>query len=104
MIPREQFQAEDGIRDDVESRGLGDVYKRQAQEEEFSLELRNRDRERKLIKKIEKTLKKVEDEDFGYCESCGVEIGIRRLEARPTADLCIDCKTLAEIREKQMAG
>ncbi|MEW7950737.1 TraR/DksA C4-type zinc finger protein, partial [Enterobacter hormaechei subsp. xiangfangensis] len=48
--------------------------------------------------------KKVEDEDFGYCESCGVEIGIRRLEARPTADLCIDCKTLAEIREKQMAG
>ncbi|MFY8727794.1 TraR/DksA C4-type zinc finger protein, partial [Klebsiella pneumoniae] len=59
---------------------------------------------RKLIKKIEKTLKKVEDEDFGYCESCGVEIGIRRLEARPTADLCIDCKTLAEIREKQMAG
>ncbi|VFS71996.1 DnaK suppressor protein [Kluyvera cryocrescens] len=60
-----------------------------AQEEEFSLELRNRDRERKLIKKIEKTLKKVEDEDFGYCESCGVEIGIRRLEARPTADLCI---------------
>ena len=51
-----------------------------------------------------KTLKKVEDEDFGYCESCGVEIGIRRLEARPTADLCIDCKTLAEIREKQMAG
>jgi DnaK suppressor protein len=77
---------------------------RAAQEEEFSLELRNRDRERKLIKKIEKTLKKVEDEDFGYCESCGVEIGIRRLEARPTADLCIDCKTLAEIREKQMAG
>ena len=63
-----------------------------------------RDRERKLIKKIEKTLKKVEDDDFGFCESCGVEIGIRRLEARPTADLCIDCKTLAEIREKQMAG
>ena len=53
---------------------------------------------------FEATLKKVEDEDFGYCESCGVEIGIRRLEARPTADLCIDCKTLAEIREKQMAG
>lgn len=81
-----------------------DPVDRAAQEEEFSLELRNRDRERKLIKKIEKTLKKVEDRDFGYCESCGVEIGIRRLEARPTADLCIDCKTLAEIREKQMAG
>lgn len=75
-----------------------------AQEEEFSLELRNHDCERKLIKKIEKTLKKVEGEDFGYCESCDVEIGIRRPEARPTADLCIDCKTLAEIHERQVAG
>ncbi|MFP3019269.1 MAG: RNA polymerase-binding protein DksA [Arsenophonus sp.] len=81
-----------------------DPVDRAVQEEEFSIELRNRDRERKLIKKIEKTLKKVDDEGFGYCESCGIEIGIRRLEARPTADLCIDCKTLAEIREKQMAG
>ena len=78
-----------------EAANFPDPVDRAAQEEEFSLELRNRDRERKLIKKIEKTLKKVEDEDFGYCESCG---------ARPTADLCIDCKTLAEIREKQMAG
>jgi DnaK suppressor protein len=76
---------------------------RAAQEEEFSLELRTRDRERKLIKKIEKTLLKL-DEDFGFCEACGVEIGIRRLEARPTADLCIDCKTLAEIKEKQLVG
>ncbi|HHT7698283.1 TPA: RNA polymerase-binding protein DksA [Pasteurella multocida] len=74
------------------------------QEEEFSLELRTRDRERKLLKKIENTLKKLETGDFGYCDSCGIEIGIRRLEARPTADLCIDCKTLAEIREKQMVG
>lgn len=84
-----------------EAANFPDPVDRAAQEEEFSLELRNRDRERKLIKKIEKTLKKVEDEDFGYCESCGVEIGIRRLEARPTADLCIDCKTLAEIRENR---
>ncbi|AUJ36100.1 RNA polymerase-binding protein DksA [Vibrio vulnificus] len=75
-----------------------------ASQEEFSLELRNRDRERRLIKKIEKTLDKIKDDDFGFCESCGVEIGIRRLEARPTADLCIDCKTLAEIKEKQMQG
>ncbi len=67
-------------------------------------ELRTRDRERKLIKKIEKTLLLLEDDDFGYCEHCGIEIGIRRLEARPTADLCVDCKTLAEIKEKQMAG
>ncbi|AEW44441.1 dnaK suppressor protein [Serratia symbiotica str. 'Cinara cedri'] len=87
-----------------EATNFPDPIDRATQEEEFSLELRNRDRERKLIKKIEKTLKKVEDEYFGYCESCSVEIGIRRLEARPTADLCIDCKTLAEIREKQMAG
>ncbi|STS80259.1 RNA polymerase-binding transcription factor [Klebsiella pneumoniae] len=87
-----------------EAANFPDPVDRAAQEEEFSLELRNRDRERKLIKKIEKTLKKVEDEDFGYCESCGVEIGIRRLEARPTADLCIDCKTLAEIREKTDGG
>lgn len=81
-----------------------DPADRATQEEEFSLELRNRDRERRLMKKIESTLKKIESKDFGYCETCGVEIGIRRLEARPTADLCIDCKTLAEIREKQMVG
>ncbi|AFP84688.1 RNA polymerase-binding protein DksA [secondary endosymbiont of Ctenarytaina eucalypti] len=87
-----------------EAANFPDPVDRAAQEEEFSLELRNRDRERKLIKKIEKTLKKVEDNNFGFCESCRVEIGIRRLEARPTADLCIDCKTVAEIREKQMAG
>ncbi|CAL4326262.1 RNA polymerase-binding protein DksA [Buchnera aphidicola] len=81
-----------------------DPIDRAAQEEEFSLELRNRDRSRKLIKKIEITLKKIKEKDFGYCNSCGIEIGIRRLEARPTANLCIDCKTLAEIREKQMTG
>ena len=72
---------------------------RASQEEEFNLELRTRDRERKLIKKIEKTLDLIDKGDYGYCTACGVEIGIRRLEARPTADLCIDCKTLAEIKE-----
>lgn len=87
-----------------EAANFPDPVDRAAQEEEFSLELRNRDRERKLIKKIDKTLQRLEDNDFGFCDSCGVEIGIRRLEARPTADLCIDCKTLAEIKEKQMAG
>ena len=87
-----------------EAANFPDPVDRAAQEEEFSLELRNRDRERKLIKKIEKTLQRIEDDDFGFCDSCGIEIGIRRLEARPTADLCIDCKTLAEIKEKQMAG
>ncbi|MGP8307542.1 RNA polymerase-binding protein DksA [Vibrio sp. YIC-376] len=87
-----------------EAANFPDPVDRASQEEEFSLELRNRDRERRLIKKIEKTLDKIKDDDFGYCESCGVEIGVRRLEARPTADLCIDCKTLAEIKEKQMQG
>ncbi|QLB13324.1 TraR/DksA family transcriptional regulator [Bisgaardia hudsonensis] len=87
-----------------EASNFPDPSDRATQEEEFSLELRTRDRERKLMKKIEHTLKKLETDDFGYCDSCGVEIGIRRLEARPTADLCIDCKTLAELREKQMIG
>ena len=79
-----------------------DPNDRATQESEFSLELRTRDRERKLIKKIEESLKNIESGDYGYCETCGVEIGVRRLEARPTATLCIDCKTLDEIREKQM--
>ncbi len=78
-----------------------DPNDRATQESEFSLELRTRDRERKLIKKIEESLKAIESGDYGYCETCGIEIGIRRLEARPTATLCIDCKTLDEIREKQ---
>ncbi|AIU65991.1 RNA polymerase-binding transcription factor [Vibrio coralliilyticus] len=87
-----------------EAANFPDPVDRASQEEEFSLELRNRDRERRLIKKIEKTLNKIEEDEFGFCDSCGIEIGIRRLEARPTADLCIDCKTLAEIKEKQMQG
>ncbi len=85
-----------------EAANFPDPVDRAAQEEEFSLELRTRDRERKLIKKIEKTLQLIDEDDFGFCESCGIEIGIRRLEARPTADLCVDCKTLAEIKEKQI--
>jgi len=84
-----------------EAANFPDPVDRAAQEEEFSLELRTRDRERRLIKKIEKTLRLIEEDDFGFCNSCGIEIGIRRLEARPTADLCVDCKTLAEIKEKQ---
>ena len=78
-----------------------DPSDRATQEEEFSLELRTRDRERKLIKKIDQTIDRIDKDDYGFCDQCGVEIGIRRLEARPTATLCIDCKTLAEIRERQ---
>ena len=87
-----------------EAANFPDPVDRAAQEEEFSLELRTRDRERKLIKKIEKTLQLIEDDDFGFCTSCDIEIGIRRLDARPTADLCIECKTLQEIKERQLAG
>jgi len=79
-----------------------DPNDRATQESEFSMELRARDRERKLIKKIEESIRHLDSNDFGYCEACGVEIGVRRLEARPTATLCIDCKILDEIREKQM--
>ena len=78
-----------------------DPADRATQEEEFSLELRTRDRERKLIKKIDESLVTIDLGDYGYCEACGIEVGIRRLEARPTATLCIDCKTLQEIKEKQ---
>lgn len=87
-----------------EAANFPDPADRASQEEEFSLELRTRDRERKLIKKIDKTLELLETEDYGYCDACGVEIGIRRLEARPTATLCVDCKTLDEIKEKQILG
>lgn len=79
-----------------------DPNDRATQESEFALELRTRDRERKLIKKIDEALSTLDTREYGYCETCGVEIGIRRLEARPTATLCIDCKVLDEIREKQM--
>jgi DnaK suppressor protein len=82
---------------------FADPNDRASQESDMALELRNRDRERKLIKKIEETISKIDAGDYGYCESCGIEIGLRRLEARPTATLCIDCKTLEEIREKQVA-
>lgn len=85
-----------------EAANFPDPNDRATQESEFSLELRTRDRERKLIKKINESIADIDSDDYGYCESCGVEIGIRRLEARPTASQCIDCKTLDEIREKQM--
>ena len=87
-----------------EAANFPDPSDRATQEEEFSLELRTRDRERKLIKKIDKTLIRIEEDDYGFCDQCGIDIGVRRLEARPTAELCVDCKTLDEIREKQITG
>lgn len=82
---------------------FADPNDRASQESDMALELRNRDRERKLIKKIDETIAKIDSGDYGYCDSCGIEIGLKRLEARPTATLCIDCKTLDEIRERQLA-
>ncbi|MBO66771.1 MAG: RNA polymerase-binding protein DksA [Acidiferrobacteraceae bacterium] len=84
-----------------ETINLPDPNDRATQETDRSLELRTRDRERKLIKKIEESMETIDVGDYGYCEACGIEIGIKRLEARPTANLCIDCKALDEIREKQ---
>ncbi len=87
-----------------EAANFPDPADRATQEEEFSLELRTRDRERKLIKKIEDTMALISSGEYGYCETCGVEIGLRRMEARPTATQCIDCKSLDEIKEKQTRG
>lgn len=87
-----------------ETGALADINDRATQEEEFALALRTRDRERKLVRKIDKSLMEIETGDYGYCQTCGVEIGLRRLEARPTATQCIDCKTLSEIKEKQKHG
>lgn len=87
-----------------ESSAMPDINDRATQEEEFALALRTRDRERKLIRKIDKSLAEIEGDDYGFCETCGVEIGLRRLEARPTATQCIDCKTLSEMKERQNQG
>lgn len=101
----------DELRDDIErtvhtmqdeATVFADPNDRASQESDIALELRNRDRERKLIKKIDESIARIEAGEYGYCDSCGVEIGLKRLEARPTATLCIDCKTLEEHREKQV--
>lgn len=87
-----------------EAANFPDPADRATQEEEFSLELRARDRERKLIKKINESLDAINSGEYGYCETCGIEIGLKRLEARPTATQCIDCKSMDEIKEKQTRG
>ena len=99
-LMREVDRTVDHMRDDAAN--YPDPNDRASQESEFSLELRTRDRERKLLKKINDSLSYLDADHYGYCDSCGIEIGVRRLEARPTAEQCIDCKTMEEIREKQM--
>lgn len=87
-----------------EASNFPDPLDRATQEEELGIELRTRDRERRLILKINETLDRIDQDDYGYCETCGVEIGLRRLEVRPTATQCVDCKALDELRERQLRG
>ncbi|RZO98581.1 MAG: RNA polymerase-binding protein DksA [Gammaproteobacteria bacterium] len=101
-LETEQEKTEQLIQKDQSN--FPDSLDRAAKEEEFMLELRKRERERKLILKIEMSLKDIDDDLYGFCETCGIEIGIKRLEARPTATQCIDCKTVDEIKEKQQFG
>ena len=101
-LHEEQQRTEDLIQNDQGN--FPDSVDRASKEEEFMLELRKRDRERKLISKIEQSMKDLSDNFYGFCETCGIEIGIKRLEARPTATQCIDCKTIEEIKEKQQFG
>ncbi len=86
----------------TEVRDVGDEAERATRETENSLELRTRDRYRKLINKINKTLARLDEGDYGYCEETGEEIGLNRLEARPIATLCLDAQERWEIRQKQM--
>ncbi|MGV0006224.1 MAG: RNA polymerase-binding protein DksA [Candidatus Porifericomitaceae bacterium WSBS_2022_MAG_OTU9] len=83
-----------------DSGNFPDITDRATQEEEFALELRTRDRERQLLAKVDAALKRLGENEYGYCDECGLEIGLTRLEARPVATLCIDCKRLEEIRNR----
>ena len=87
-----------------EASNFPDELDRATREEELGIELRTRDRERRLIRKINETLDRMDQHDYGYCHTCGVEVGLRRLEARPTATQCVDCKALDELRERQVRG
>ncbi|MBF0370457.1 MAG: RNA polymerase-binding protein DksA [Magnetococcales bacterium] len=79
---------------------FADPTDRAALETDRNFELRTRDRERKLISKIDRTIETIEQDDYGYCEDCGVEIGLQRLQVRPVTDLCVGCKTQEEQQEK----
>ncbi|HEX6833412.1 MAG TPA: RNA polymerase-binding protein DksA [Rudaea sp.] len=99
-LVEESKQTIDNLRDEV--RDVGDEAERATRETENSLELRTRDRYRKLIGKIDKALKRIEEGRYGYCEETDEEIGIERLEARPIATLCLDAQERWEHRQKQM--
>ena len=99
-LVEESQQTIDNLREEV--RDVGDDAERATRETENSLELRTRDRYRKLISKIDKALKRVEDGDYGFCDETGEEIGLERLEARPIATLSFDAQERWEHRQKQM--
>ena len=86
------------MQDDVAP--LPDPHDRATLEEEFSLELRTRERENRLVMKVDDAIRRLEEGAYGYCNGCGEEIGLARLHARPMATLCIECKTLDELQER----
>jgi DnaK suppressor protein len=85
----------------AQNESFPDFTDRASFESDMGIELRLRDREWKLVKKIQKSLKKIEDGTYGICNECGEEIGFKRLEARPVTDLCIECKSSQERSEKE---
>ena len=100
---REELISEAGRMVDYMQTGsntYADAIDQASQEEEFTLQLKERDRERKLLQKIDEAIAKIDKKEYGYCVSCGAEIGISRLEARPTTDQCIDCKEIDELKER----
>jgi DnaK suppressor protein len=84
-----------------EAANFPDPNDRATQESEFGLELRTRDRERKLLRKITSALVRIDDGNYGYCEETGEEIGLKRLEARPVATLCVEAQERREMAERQ---
>ncbi len=84
-----------------DSTSLADPNDRASQAENFSLELLTKNREHNLLNKIEQALLQINNKNYGYCKTCNIEIEIKRLKARPTTTLCIDCKTIAEIRKRK---
>ena len=97
----EEFERTVSLMRSEAAENYSDPTDRATKEEGDSFQLRIEERKRKLLKKIEEALERVHHEDFGYCKDCDAEIGVGRLEARPMAEMCIDCKTLQEMKEKQ---
>lgn len=89
----------EALKEDV-SQTSSDISDQATYEESLLLHIRARERDRKLLKKIDEALLLIERGDYGYCLECGIEIGYERMIARPTAEMCIDCKTAAEIKER----